>query len=162
MYSIYSIGIMNVLEICVTLVERKLITRCLFVLWSLVLLICKHSLLDTDVLFTKYLSYLRVVLRRPPPRNGCWKCVFWKLEVVCVYFSWEPPAKGISGQCHSTGSGENNMLTRIELCWISQGKAQEGFVSLNLCINPLSAKPLSITAGTAVCIGIQMLCSWGF
>lgn len=57
MYSIYSIGIMNVLDICVTLVERKL-TRCLFVLWSLVLLICKHSLLDTDVLFTKYLSVL--------------------------------------------------------------------------------------------------------
>lgn len=56
----YSVDIMNVLDICVTLVEIKL-TRCLFVLWSLVLLICKYSvlltcLLDTDVLFNKYLS----------------------------------------------------------------------------------------------------------
>lgn len=48
----------------------------------------------------------------------------------CVYILLEPPAKGISGQYHSTGPGENNMLTTIELFWISQGKARcvvEGF-----------------------------------
>lgn len=82
--------------------------------------------------------------------------VFFENSKWCVYIFLESHQPKVS---HSTGSGENNMLTRIALCWISQGKAQEGFVSLNLCINRLSAKPISITAGTAVCIGIQMLCS---
>lgn len=87
---------MNVLDICVTLVEIKL-TRCLFVLWSLVLLIyisIQYFLplcwIQMCSLISIYPSYLQVVLRRPLPRNGFWKCVYSKVEVVCVYFSSEP------------------------------------------------------------------------